>query len=138
MPVFPSEEWSKALEDILYSDEEYKKEGAEWEGDTILVIEAEPEKLDKTFYYYSNPYHGELLESRRLDSLEGQDAAFVISGPYSVWKSIVKGEVDAVQMMMKGKLRLKGDMQYLLRFARFQQIGMRALSKVETVFVDEQ
>lgn len=138
MPVFPSEEWIQALEAILYNDEEYKKAGAEWEGDVIMVMEAEPGLLDETFYYYSKPHHGELLEAHKLDTLEGHDAAFVISGPYSVWKQIVKGDAEAMQMMMKGKLRIKGDMQYLLRYAKFQQIGMKSLTKVETVFVDEQ
>ncbi len=138
MPVFPSEEWIKALEGILYNDEEYKKAGADWEGDMIMVMEAEPGLLDEPFNYYSKPHHGDLVESYKLDSIEGKEAAFIISGPYSVWKSVVKGEVDAMQMMMKGKLRIKGDMQYLLRYAKFQQLGMKALSRVETVFIDEE
>ena len=137
MPVFPSEEWVKELEKVTVADEDYKKAGAEWEGDMIMIMEAEPGKLDKPFYYYSKPHRGELLEAKKLDSLEGQTAAYVISGPYSIWKQIVKREVDAMQMMMKGKIRVKGDMQKLLKFAKFQQIGMKALQKVETTFIDE-
>ena len=139
MPVFPSEEWLKELEQLTVSDEEYKKAGADWEGDVVMIIEAEPGKLDEPFYYYSKPHRGDLLEARKLASLdEKPDVEYVISGPYSVWKSIVKREADAMQMMMKGKVRVKGDMQKLLKYAKFQQLGMKALQKVETTFIDEQ
>ena len=137
MPLFPSEEWVKALEEITVNDEEYKKAGADWEGDVIMIMEAEPGKLEEPFYYYSKPHHGELLETCQLKSLDEKTAEYVISGPYSVWKSIVKREADAMQMMMKGKIRVKGDMQKLLKFAKFQQLGMKALQKVETTFIDE-
>jgi len=138
MPVFPSEEWLKALEQLTVSDEEYKKAGADWEGDVVMIIDAEPGKLDKPFYYYSKPHRGELLEARKIASLdEKPNVEYVISGPYSVWKSIVKREADAMQMMMKGKIRVKGDMQKLLKYAKFQQLGMKALQRVETTFIDE-
>ncbi len=137
MPLFPSEEWIKALQTVLEADQEYKKAGADWEGDIITVIEAEPGKLETAFCYYSKPHRGELLEAFKLSSPTERTAEYVITGPYSVWKSIVKREADAMQMMMKGKIRVKGDMQKLLRYARFQQLGMKALQKVETRFIDE-
>jgi len=137
MPVFPSEEWIKALQAVLESDEEYKKAGADWEGDIITIVEAEPGKLDQPFCYYSKPHRGELVESFKLNSPADKTAEYTISGPYSVWKSIVKREADAMQMMMKGKVRVKGDMQKLLRYAKFQQLGMKALQKVETTFIDD-
>lgn len=137
MPVFPSEEWVKALEEITVSDEEYKVAGADWEGDVVMIIEPEPGKLEEPFYYYSKPHHGELLEAKQIKNLDEKTAEYVISGPYSVWKSIVKREADAMQMMMKGKIRVKGDMQKLLKYAKFQQLGMKALQKVETTFIDE-
>ncbi len=83
MPVFPSEEWVKELEKITVADEEYKKAGAEWEGDIIMIMEAEPGKLDKPFYYYSKPHRGELLEAKVLDSLEGKTAAYLISSVFA-------------------------------------------------------
>lgn len=137
MPLFPSEEWVKALEEHTVNDEEYKKAGADWEGDVVMIIEAEEGKLDEPFYYYSKPHHGELLEACQIQSLDEKTPEYVISGPYSIWKSIVKREADAMQMMMKGKIRVKGDMQKLLKYAKFQQLGMKALQKVETTFIDE-
>lgn len=139
MPVFPSEEWVKALEEISNQDPEYKKAGADWEGDMVVIIEAEPGLLEEDFVYYSKPHHGEILESGQIKSPdEKPDAEYVLSGPYSVFKAVIKGEADAMEMMMKGKVRLKGDMSKILRYAKFQQLGMQALSKVETRFIDEQ
>lgn len=137
MPVFPSEEWFRALEAITNNNPEYEKAGADWEGDLITAIEAEPRKLDKPFYWYSKPHHGKLLESYQIQNSNEKKAAFVISGQYSTWKAIIKRESDAMQMMLKGKIRVKGDMQKLLRYTKFQQLGMKALSMVETKFADE-
>lgn len=137
MPVFPSEEWFRSLEKISEGDPEYEKAGADWEGDLVSVIDAEPGKLNEAFIWYSKPHHGKLVESFRIKSLEEKKPSFVLSGPYSVWKSIIKGEADSLQMLMKGKIRVKGDMQKLLRYSKFQQLGMKALSKVETKFIDE-
>ena len=104
MPVFPSEEWVKALEEISNADPEYKKLGADWEGDMVMVIEKEPGMLEEDFIYYSKPHHGEILESGKIKSVdEKPDAEYVITAPYPVIKSVIKGEAEAMELMMKGK-----------------------------------
>jgi putative sterol carrier protein len=137
MPVFPSKEWFADLIKILDSDEEYKRVGAEWEGDMIMAVEAEPGKLEQGFFYYQNPHRGEMLDHGEVKSADEKEVAFVIHGPYSVWKSIIDGSADAMQSMMQGKIRVQGNMQQLLKYAKFQQLGMKALAQVETVFIDE-
>ncbi len=137
MALFPSEEWFREMEKILASDEEYKKAGAEWDDDVIMVIEKEPGKLEEDFIWYSKSKGGEILESGPLKSIDEKNAAYVISGPYSAWKAIVTREMDAMQAMLRGKIRVKGDMQKLLRFTKYQQLGMKALQQVETSFPDE-
>ncbi len=138
MPKFPSAEWFDEMINLLDKNEEYKRVGAEWEGDMILAVEAEEGKLDTPFYYYQKPHRGEMLENYPINSLdEKPDVAFVLNGPYSVWKSIINGEGDAMQLMMQGKIRVKGNMQQLLRYAKFQQIGLDALKGIESTFDDE-
>lgn len=137
MPLFPSEEWFREMEKILDSDEEYKKAGADWVGDMVLVIEKEPGKLEEDFIWYSNAKGGQILESKRLKSIEEKNPEFVITGSYSTWKSIVKREMDAMQAMLKGKVKVKGNLQKLLRYTKYQQLGMRALQQVQTTFIDE-
>ncbi|MCX5868007.1 MAG: SCP2 sterol-binding domain-containing protein [Proteobacteria bacterium] len=137
MALFPSPEWVEEMRKVAESDPEYKKAGADWEGDMIMVIEAEPGKLDQPFMYYSKPYKGEMLEYYQLKNENERTAEYTIRAPYSVIKGIIKGEIDPLQAMMKGKIKVKGNMQKLLKYAKFQQLGMKALAKVKTEFVDE-
>ncbi len=138
MALFPSIEFVKEMEALLDANPEYKKAGAEWEGDIITVIEAEEHLLDEPFIYYSKPHHGEILESYQLKSVDEKDAAFIISAPYSVFKGIIKGELDPMKAMMQGKIVVKGDIKTLLKYAKFQQLGMEALKQVPPpTFVDE-
>ncbi len=138
MPQFPSAEWFGDMVNILANDEEYKRAGADWEGDLVTAVEAEPGKLEKDFYFYQKPHRGEMLDSHEIKSLdEKPDVAFVISGPYSIWKDIISGKGNAMQLMMQGKMKVKGNMTQLLKYAKFQQLGMDALKKVETTFIDE-
>ena len=138
MPQFPSAEWFGEMVNILGNDEEYKRAGADWEGDLVTAVEAEPGKLEKDFYFYQKPQRGEMLDAHEIKSLdEKPDVAFVISGPYSVWKDIISGKGNAMQLMMQGKMKVKGNMTQLLKYAKFQQLGMDALKKVETAFIDE-
>ena len=137
MPQFPTAEWFDKMIEVLDSNEEYKRVGADWEGDMVLAIEAEG-GLAESFYYYQKPHKGEMLENYAIKSLdEKPDVAFILSGPYSVWKSIISGQGDAMQLMMQGKIRVKGNMQQLLRYAKFQQLGLNALKEVETTFIDD-
>lgn len=138
MAMFPSEEWFREMEKVLDSDEEYKKAGADWVGDVVMVIEKEPGKLEEDFIWYSNAKGGEILESGVIKSVDEKNPEFVISGSYSTWKAIVKRDMDAMQAMLKGKIRVKGNMQKLLRYTKYQQLGMKALQRVETTFIDEQ
>lgn len=137
MPVFPSQEWIKAMEALLDKNPEYKKAGATWEGDTIMIIEAEEGLLPESFIYYSHPHHGEILESYQLKSETEKTANYVIRAPYSTFKLIIQKKLDPMKAMMTGKIKIKGDMKKLLQYAKFQQLGMEALALVETQFIDE-
>jgi putative sterol carrier protein len=111
MAVFPSEEWLKALVDTLNASAEYEKAASTWEGDIAFAVLAEEGMLDRDIYLYANPYHGKISDPKVLDSLEGKDITFVITGPYSVWKEIIQGKTDSMQAIMRGKLKVKGNMQ---------------------------
>ena len=49
---------------------------------------------------------------------EHGDAAFKLSGRYAHWKLLVSGQQDAVKLTMAKKLKLEGDLAYIMRRVR--------------------
>ena len=135
--LYPSSEWMDALVNLLNNSAAYKKAAAKWEGSLCLVIEAEEDKLEKDMVFYSNPYHGEVLEHAVVDTVEEKDPDFAITGPYSVWKEINKGNLDTMQAIMKGKVKVKGNMATLLKQVKATQIMMKLIEEIPTKFIDE-
>lgn len=46
---------------------------------------------------------------------EYEDARFKLIEPYSVFKQLVMGKSDAITLVISGKLKLQGDMGYMMR-----------------------
>ncbi len=60
-------------------------------------------------------WHGELRNVEVAAPGEHEDARFVLSGPYAVFKQLVSGKADAMSLILGGKLKLRGDMAYMMR-----------------------
>lgn len=138
MPVYPSEGWVKALQETLNKSKEYEKAAKRWKGALITEILEEPGKLEKPVYLYVNPVEGKIIEAMELKSREEKDAPYVMSAKYSVWKDIIQGKYDGTAAIMKGKMKLKGNMQEMMKNVAASQIMMKEMKKIETVFIDEQ
>ncbi len=59
-------------------------------------------------------WHGELRNVEVAVPGEHEDARFKLIGPHSVFKQLVTGKADAITLVVSGKLRLQGDMSYLM------------------------
>lgn len=135
--LYPSLEWLTELKDRLNADPDYEKAAANWEGSLVLHIQAD-EGLDKDFFMWSDPYHGKIREVKVLNSLDEEKAEFVLSGKYTTWKTIVKGELDAMKAIMKSKLKVKGNMAFLLKQTKASNVLMKVQQSIDTAFIDEQ
>lgn len=60
-------------------------------------------------------WHGELRNIKVAAPGEYEDARFKLIGPYSVFKQLVMGKSDAITLVISGKLKLQGDMGYMMR-----------------------
>ena len=60
-------------------------------------------------------WHGELRNVAVAAPGEHEDAKFKLIGPYSVFKQLVMGKADAITLVVSGKLKLQGDMGYMMR-----------------------
>jgi putative sterol carrier protein len=130
--------WIAAYKNEVSSSPSYRKAAAAWEGDMTLVIQkdgdsAPPEDL----HIYMDLWHGDCRDIRLVPAEEGQKAKFVISGGYQRWKQVVRGELEPIKGMMQGKLKLRGNLAYIVRFVAAAKELVSCTSKVPSVFPDE-
>ena len=136
---FPSEEWIKEYQKAINSSEEYKESGASWTaGAVCLVVNANPAiGIEKDAAIWLGINKGVCETIKMVTAEEADKAPFVIRGDYSRWKQVVQGELDPVQGMMQGKLKLKGDLPTIVRYVKASQDLVECASKVDTLFLDE-
>lgn len=137
MFLFPSIEWLKELQRILNASDEYRSAGKNWEGSLTLVSEPD-ETYDKHHYIWINPYHGQVLDVAEMNSVDEKPSPFILTGTYSTWKGIVKGEIDPIKGLMKGKITVDGNVSYLVTQVKQAQALLKGLMQVETRFADEE
>ncbi len=140
MPIFPSREWTDEVVRLANADPEVAAAGQDWVGDFGIVIEAERGKLDEPFAVHVVPERGRVERCKILrdpDELEEIEPAYLARAPYSVWKALIKGELDPVEAVLRRQITLAGDVQPLIERARYKGIGDRILAQIRTVWADE-
>jgi len=58
----------------------------------------------------------------------------VMSGAYSKWKKVVLAQLDPIQALMTGQLKLKGNMVMVMKNVKAAQEIVRACTRIETEF----
>lgn len=140
MPLFPSKEWAEEAVRLTNADPEAAEAGADWDGDFGIVIEAEQGKLPRSFTVHVVPKDGRIAKLKILrepDELEELEPAYVARAPYSVWKALLRGELDPVEAVLKRRITVQGDVQPLIERARYKGIGDRVLAQIPTTYADE-
>jgi putative sterol carrier protein len=121
--VFPSEEWLKALFDVLNSDEQYAEVARNWEGDIAFRLEPEPDAPSQApspggaGMLYLDLWHGKcrrvaVLAEGEVPSLK---PTFTLSGPRSTLLRILGGHLDPMQAMVTRKLKVEGNFAYMMK-----------------------
>lgn len=136
---FPSEEWIQEYQKAINTSDAYKQSGSTWTaGPVCLVITANPSLgIERDVGIWLGLHKGICEEIKIVTSEEAQKAPFIIMGDYARWKQVVLGELDPVQGMMQGKLKLKGDLPTIVRYVRASQDLVQCASKVDTQFIDD-
>jgi putative sterol carrier protein len=120
--VYPSTEWAEEWRKVVNTSEPCKEAGKNWgvdfNGNFLFVIEP-GSGLEKTTYLYFGYKAGECTDARVVDAPSEVNPGFTSTGPYENFKKVVKGEVDFIEMTMKGALVLKGDFGKIMRNAKF-------------------
>ena len=114
---FPSDEWIQELSNQLNQSESYEKSAKDWEGDFVFVVEPDA-AYDQTAYLFLGLYHGKSTGAAALSSEKERPAEFILRAPFSAWRQVIEGKLDAIQGMMTRKLRVEGNMMKVMRYPK--------------------
>jgi putative sterol carrier protein len=137
--AFPSQEWVEAFFTAINESPEYKEGGKPWtHGVTALVVKAQPEiGVPEDYGIWLDLHEGVCREAHHCSAEEAQTAPFCITGDYARWKQVIHKELEPVKGMMQGKLKLKGNLQIIVRNVKAAQALVTCATRVPTKFLDE-
>lgn len=138
MPEFPTDEWFQAFIAEINRSKDYAAYAATWEGDVVILVEAEPDKgVPADVYGLLELWHGGCRGGGVVDETRGRSAEFLVRAPYSRWKDVILGDLEPIKALMQGKLRVRGDLPKILRYVKGTQELANLTSEVDTSFPDE-
>jgi len=116
---FPSQEWVDRLVNLLNQDERYAEVARNWEGDMVVFIEPDENeaKPETPIAIYLDLWHGKCRKGEILDPSEGElpQATFILRAPKIQFMKIFSGDLDPIQAMLTRRLKVEGNMAYMLK-----------------------
>jgi putative sterol carrier protein len=131
-------EWAGAFRDAVEADAAYRATAANWTWPVALVLEAAPE------LGYDEPVAVELTLDRgrchgaAMQPIDAVTAPFVLTAPYATWKEVVRGELDPLAGVTRGRIRVQGSLMTLMLHARSAAALCLCARAIPTHFPDEE
>ncbi len=129
--TFATDEWAKALMNEINASEAYKKAAANWEGDFYFVTTAGQGVAEDT-YLYLDLWHGLARDAYLVKDPAAKKVAFQLSAPVDVWHKVLDGDIDPIAGIMKGNLKLKGNMMQIIKTPKAATELVASAMKVDT------
>lgn len=130
---FPSDAWIKAMMADLNGSASYQEAAKNWEGDFCFVIEPGG-ALQETTVLYVDLWHGACRAARQVEDAQAAKSSFRLSGPAAAWKKVMTKQVDPIQAMMTGQLKLHGNMATVMRNVRAAKELVESCTRIDTEF----
>ena len=112
--IFPSVEWLKAVEEKLNEDAHYRNVAKNWEGDLLLVFEPEG-NLKGRIYMYFDLWHGKCRRTEMPTDISTLKPVFIATASYGNFTKVLQGELDPMVAMLTNKVKLHGNLGYMMR-----------------------
>ena len=129
---FPSDAWIKTLKDRLNDNPTYAEVAKNWEGDLFFQVEwpdGSPPRL-----LYIDLWHGKCRDAYGVTN-PGQKAAFRLTAPIGNFVKILKGQLDPMQAMVTGKLKVQGNMVMMMKNIPTVLEFVRTAQQIDTEFL---
>jgi putative sterol carrier protein len=103
------------LEATINSDKKYADIAKNWEGDLVFVIEPAG-SLKEQLTFYLDLWHGACRKVDYNPSIDSHpDPTFTLTATYADITSILSGNLNPMTAMMTSKLKVNGNMGYMMR-----------------------
>ena len=129
--------WADAFRAAIEADVAYRDAAATWTWPVSLVLAPAPE------FGYPDSVAVELqLDRGRCHAAEIKPAEqvgtpLVLTAPYAAWKAVVRGEMDPIVAVTRGKIAVRGSLATLMLHARAAAALVACAKSVPTEFPDE-
>ena len=140
MALYPSQEWCDKWKEALNNDAVVAETGKNWGVDFngSFLFEITPGSgMEKTHFVFLDAKAGKCLEGRMMDGPGSLNPGFYVTGAYGDFKLVVKGEKDFIEMVVRGALKLKGDMSKIMRNAKFIRAVANSISSFPNEYLGE-
>lgn len=122
MSAIYSDAWYEDMKALINASAEFRKLAPK--AHTAMTLEvlgdgASPYvPQDGAVYFLVVLEGGAVTEYRRLDARhDGKQLGFRFTAPASVWESIAAGQLDPITAGLRGQIKIRGDMRFLMQNA---------------------
>lgn len=129
---FPSNEWTLAFKDKLNGNPTYADVAKNWEGDMIFQVEwpdGRPPAL-----LYMDLWHGQCRDAFEVTPDKTVTPAFRLTASLSNFIKVIKGELDPMQGMVTGKVKVQGNMVMMMKNIPTVLEFVKTAKQIETDF----
>ena len=131
--LFPSKEWLEALVKELNSNQVYRDVAKNWEGDFYFIIEPDG-SLEDTVIAYMDLWHGECRSANIVTDESEKSPEFRIRAPLSKWRRVLEKQINPIQGMLTGQLKVRGNMMKIVKTPRAALELVNCCSRIPTIF----
>ena len=128
---FPSDEWVKMMMEDLNKSDAYMEAAKNWEGDFYFIIDPK-ENTEKPAILYMDLWHGKCRDAFFVTDPDSRKPVFRLSGTAENWKKVMTKQMDPMQAMMTGKLKLAGNMSMVMKNVRAAKELVESCTRIET------
>lgn len=131
--------WADEYCEALNNSEAYEEAGKGWgidfDGSMMFVMEPSGE-IEEGVSTFLDLKDGKCLGIQILQPGEEppREPIMTLKGSFLLWKKLAFREIDPIQSLMSGKLKLEGDMSLAMRYARAAMELANAVQDTDTTF----
>lgn len=134
---FGTDAWAQALQAAIDGSSEYRNAAKSWgvgfPGNVLLVFRAD-DRLAETKRLLLRLEGGRCSGAEIVDTDDHPDAAYSLTGDFSLWHDVLTGKTLAATAILAGKITVTGNKMKLLAHAPSHRAMVHCVGSVDTEY----